>query len=68
MKMGTKMGAHGRLGYALSERWRLDLVHREVDGSNDYDGCFGSSGPSGDCSSDYGMQASRLGLDREAQP
>ena len=54
---------HGRLGYALSERWRLDLVHREVDGSNDYDGCFGSLGPSGDCSSDYGMQASRLGLE-----
>ena len=31
--------------------------------SNDYDGCFGSLGPTGDCSSDYGMQASRLGLE-----
>ena len=54
---------HGRLGYALSETWRLELVHRKVDGSNDYDGCFGSLGPTGDCSSDYGMQASRLGLE-----
>ena len=54
---------HGRLGYLLSDTWRLDLVHREVDGSNDYDGCFGSLGPTGDCSSDYGMQASRLGLE-----
>ena len=53
---------HGRFGYALSEAWRFDLVHREVEGSNDYDGCFGPSGPSGDCRSDYGMQASRLGL------
>ena len=54
---------HGRFGYVLSEAWRFDLVHREVDGSNDYDGCFGPSGPIGDCSSDYGMQASRLGLE-----
>ena len=54
---------HGRLGYALSDTWRADLVHREVDGSNDYDGCFGPLGPTGDCSSDYGMQASRLGLE-----
>ena len=53
---------HGRFGYVLSEAWRFDLVHREVDGSNDYDGCFGPSGPSGDCRSDYDMQASRLGL------
>ena len=54
---------HGRLGYLLSDTWRLDLVHREVDGRNDYDGCFGSLGQTGDCSSDYGMQASRLGLE-----
>jgi len=54
---------HGRLGYALSETWKFDLVHREVEGSNDYDGCFGPLGPTGDCSSDYGMQASRLGLE-----
>lgn len=53
---------HGRLGFALSEHLRVDLVHREVDGDSQFDGCF-SGTTVHDCASDYELRASRAALE-----
>lgn len=50
---------HGRIGFDVSEALRFDLVHRLVSGSSEYDGC---SGGNGDCSSDFDLSASRIGM------
>ena len=52
---------HGRVGIALTEKLRLDLVHRTVDGVSEYDGCF-SGATVHDCSADYELTASRAAL------
>lgn len=59
---------HGRLGLQLTDHWRLEAVHRDVDASNEYDGCFDSLtfNTVHQCSNDYGLTASRLGLDYES--
>ena len=56
---------HGRLGFDLTDEWRVDLVHRDVDGSNEYDGCFDSAtfNTVHDCSDDYELSATRVGVE-----
>ncbi len=49
---------HGRAGWNISERLRLELVGRDVDGDNEYDGCFGAA-PSNVCSDSYSQQSWR---------
>ena len=55
---------HGRLGIDLSDEWRVELVHRDVDGNNEYDGCFDSAtfATVHNCSNEYDLTASRVGL------
>lgn len=50
---------HGRVGANLSDNWRVDLVHRNVDSETQYDGCF-STTTIHDCDSSYELQASRI--------
>lgn len=56
---------HGRLGFELTDQWHLNLVHREVDGRNEFDGCFDSTTVATvhDCSNDYDLSASHIGLE-----
>lgn len=56
---------HGRIGLHLSDEWRVDLVHRDVDGSNEYDGCFDNATflTVHNCSNDYELSATRVGLE-----
>ena len=50
---------HTRLGFNASENLRLELVHRDVAGNTEYDGCY-SGTTVHDCNSVYDLQASRL--------
>lgn len=52
---------HGRIGIDLSDEWRVDLVHRDVDGANEYDGCGFPTVHN--CSNDYELSATRVGLE-----
>lgn len=56
---------HGRVGFDLSDGWHIDLVHRDVDGANEYDGCFDSATflTVHNCSNDYDLTATRVGLE-----
>ena len=56
---------HGRGGINLSDQLRLNLVHRQVEGDNEHDGCYDTVTFTTvhDCTDDYEMQASRLALD-----
>jgi len=56
---------HGRLGFNLSDELSLNLVHRKVDGANEFDGCF-SVMTVHDCSSEYELSASRAELSYES--
>lgn len=53
---------HGVLGWQASDAWHLQLVHRDVDTSAEYDGCFSNITFSTvhDCQADSRQQASRL--------
>ena len=53
---------HVRLGTNLSEKFRLQLVHRNVEGKTQYDGCFAGT-TAYDCDSLYELEATRLSLD-----
>jgi vitamin B12 transporter len=53
---------HGRVGFQLSENWRMDLVHRDVAGETEFDGCFAQVVVN-DCEADYELSASRVSLD-----
>jgi len=55
--------AHGRLGWKVGDRVRLELVGRDVQGDNEYDGCFNALFlPSNDCRDEFEQQAWRTGL------
>ncbi len=56
---------HGRIGFDISDEWRIDLVHRNVDGANEFDGCFDSAtfNTVHDCTNDYDLSASRVGVE-----
>ena len=49
---------HGRIEFQLNDNWRIDFVHRDVDGDSEFDGCF-SGTPVHDCSSKFELSASR---------
>lgn len=53
---------HARLGFALTENLRVELVQREVDGDSQFDGCF-SGTTVHDCAGDYELSASRVALE-----
>lgn len=50
---------HARAGFNLGERFRIDLVHRDVQGETEFDSCY-SGGTVHDCDSKYDLQASRI--------
>lgn len=52
---------HARAGVNLGSGWRLDVIHRHVDGATRFDGCFAATLVH-DCSADYTLKASRLAL------
>ncbi len=60
---------HGRFGFDLSDEWHLDLAHREVDGANQFDGCFDSTtfATVHDCSNDYDLSASHVGIEYDGE-
>ena len=49
---------HGRIEFQLNDNWRIDLVHRDVDGDSEFDGCF-SGTTVDDCSSRFELSANR---------
>jgi len=55
---------HGTLGWQLNEQWYLQGVHRDIDSSAEYDGCFSNISFSTvhDCQADSRQRASRLML------
>lgn len=53
---------HARGGVSLSEQLRLDLVHRNVEGDAEHDGCFMVTTVH-DCRSLFDMRATRVALD-----
>lgn len=56
---------YGRLGFDLSERWRVDLRHRQVDAETEYDGCF-SGTTVHDCQSFYEITSSAVSLNYDS--
>lgn len=49
---------HGRIEFQLNDNWRIDFVHRDVDGDSEFDGCF-SGTTVDDCSSRFELSANR---------
>ncbi len=56
---------HGRVGLDITDEWHLDLVHRDVDGANEFDGCFDSAtfNTVHDCNNDHDLSATRVGIE-----
>lgn len=50
---------HTRIGYNLNSALRVELVHREVDGETQYDGCWAGTTVY-DCEALYALDATRL--------
>ena len=50
---------HARAGFSLGESLRFDIVHRDVQGETEFDGCF-SGATVHDCDSDYDLEATRI--------
>jgi len=57
---------HGRFGFQMSESWRMDVVHRDVKGETEFDGCFAQTIVN-DCKSDYDLSASRVSIDYSSE-
>lgn len=57
---------HTRLGFNATEKLRLELVHRNVEGETQYDGCFAATIVY-DCLAIYELQASRFALNYESE-
>jgi len=53
---------HARLGFNISDKLRAELVHRNVEGETQYDGCYSGFTQVYDCQAIYDQQASRLSL------
>ena len=53
---------HSRIGMNVTDQLRVDLVHRDVKGESEFDGCFDPAtfATVHDCDSDYEQQATRL--------
>ena len=54
---------HGKAGWTPTQDLRIELVGHYADGENEYDGCFGPSGPANVCSDTYEMTAWRASVD-----
>lgn len=52
---------HGRLGFAIAEKLRLEIVHRDVDAESEFDGCFTLTRVE-DCVARSNISASRIAL------
>lgn len=52
---------HTRLGFDVSDELRLELVHRRVSGSTEYDGCYAGTTVY-DCEALYDLEATRLSV------
>jgi len=50
---------HARLGVNVSDKLRLEMVHREVAGTSQYDGCYAGTTVY-DCEAIYDLNATRL--------
>ncbi|MBT4522359.1 MAG: TonB-dependent receptor [Halieaceae bacterium] len=66
-ELGDKDGydnttVHGRLGWNVSDTFRLQLVARNVQGENEYDSCYTVTtfSPTDVCSNDYDQEAWRV--------
>lgn len=57
---------HARAGIDLNAAWRLDLVHRYVDGEAMYDGCFSPTLHGHDCLAVFDQKSSRAALEYDA--
>ena len=53
---------HSRVGFNASDTWRFDLVHRDVEGTTEFDNCFDpvTFASVHDCDGDYEQRATRL--------
>lgn len=57
---------HARLGVDVTERFRIEAVHRQVDGENEFDGCF-SGGRVDDCADSYQLSAGRIAVEYDSE-
>jgi vitamin B12 transporter len=59
---------NGRLGFNATDKLRLELVGRDVDGNNQYDGCYtvDTFAATDDCDDKYEQQAWRAAADYSA--
>jgi vitamin B12 transporter len=52
---------HARVGFDVTDNFRVDLVHRNVEGETEFDGCFTPFFTTvHDCQSNYDLEATRL--------
>ncbi len=60
---------HSRVGVNITDQLRVDLVHRDVTGKSEFDGCFDPAtfGTAYDCDSDYEQQATRLSAQYQSE-
>jgi len=60
---------HARAGFQINEAWRVEAVHRDIDGANEFDGCFDSAtfATVHACSNDYDLSASRVALEYDGE-
>jgi vitamin B12 transporter len=56
---------HGRLGIKLTDTLQAELVHRQADGSGEFDGCYLTT-VEFNCTSDYALNASRAALNYQS--
>ncbi|HAJ76221.1 MAG TPA: TonB-dependent receptor [Gammaproteobacteria bacterium] len=55
----SNITVHARAGFNLGEGFRFDIVHRDVQGETEFDGCF-SGTTVHDCDTDYDLEATRI--------
>lgn len=58
---------HLRAGVNFTDRWRAELVHRQVDGESRYDNCFSPTLNGHDCLGRFDLSASRLALQYDGE-
>lgn len=57
---------HARVGWQASDQMRLELVARNTNATNEYDGCF-STLPSNDCQDDFDQSNLRISLQHRGE-
>ncbi|WP_444930947.1 TonB-dependent receptor plug domain-containing protein [Microbulbifer sp. SSSA002] len=56
---------HGRVGWNISEQWRLEAVARDIDASGEYDRCGWPT--QDDCNFDFSQESTRVSLARKGE-